>query len=95
MKHLKLREVMSFKALYGGLRNENNPSLNNSAMQFVRNQDGMFITNALNREPYMEGSVGVGNIFKVLRVDAVKRFSYLDNPNVSGWGIRARVKFDF
>jgi hypothetical protein len=95
LKHLKLREVMSFKALYGGLRNENNPSLNNSAMQFVRNQDGMFITNALNREPYMEGSVGVGNIFKVLRVDAVKRFSYLDNPNVSGWGIRARVKFDF
>ena len=42
-----------------------------------------------------EGSVGVGNIFKVLRVDAVKRFSYLDNPNVSSWGIRARVKFDF
>ena len=35
------------------------------------------------------------NIFKVLRVDLVKRFNYLDNPEVSEYGIRARVKFDF
>lgn len=95
LQKLKLREVMSFKALYGGLRDENNPAKNTGAMQFVRNSDGMQITNALDNGPYMEGSVGVGNIFKVLRVDAVKRFSYLDHPNVSSWGIRARVKFDF
>lgn len=95
LRELKLREVMSFKALYGGLRNENNPDRNPEAMRFVRNQDGLPITYALDNGPYMEGSVGVGNIFKVLRVDAVKRFSYLNNPNVSGWGIRARVKFDF
>ncbi|WP_448634699.1 hypothetical protein [Pedobacter panaciterrae] len=86
---------MSFKALYGGLRNENNPAVNNSAMQFVLNQDGVPITNSLSRDPYIEGSVGVGNIFKLLRVDLVKRFTYLDNPMVSEWGIRARVKFDF
>lgn len=95
LQKLKLREVMSFKALYGGLRDENNPEKNLNAMQFVRNQDGLSITHALDNGPYMEGSVGVGNIFKVLRVDAVKRFSYLDNPGVSSWGIRARVKFDF
>jgi hypothetical protein len=95
LQKLKLREVMSFKALYGGLRDENNPAKNTDAMQFVRNQDGIPITNALNDGPYMEGSVGVGNIFKILRVDVVKRFSYLDHPEVSSWGIRARVKFDF
>ncbi|TCC97404.1 DUF5686 and carboxypeptidase-like regulatory domain-containing protein [Pedobacter psychroterrae] len=95
LNKLKLREVMSFKALYGGLRNENNPAKNDAAMQFVRNPDGLQITNSLNNEPYMEGSVGVGNIFKILRVDMVKRFTYLDNPMVSEWGIRARVKFDF
>ncbi len=95
LKKLKLREVMSFKVLYGSLRDENNPDKNPEAMQFVRNENGQPITNSLNRAPYMEGSVGVGNIFKVLRVDAVKRFNYLDNPNVSSWGIRARVKFDF
>ena len=86
---------MSFKALYGGLRDQNNPAKNDATMQFVRNPDGIQITNSLNNEPYMEGSVGVGNIFKILRVDAVKRFTYLDNPMVSEWGIRARVKFDF
>ena len=95
LKKLKLREVASFKVLYGGLRQENNPALNSGIMQFVRNENGVPITNSLNRDPYMEGSVGVGNIFKVLRVDAVKRFSYLNNPEVSSWGIRARVKFDF
>lgn len=95
LQKLKLREVMSFKALYGGLRDENNPDKNADAMQFVRNQDGVPITHGLNSEPYIEGSVGVGNIFKVLRVDAVKRFNYLDNPGVSSWGFRARVKFDF
>ncbi len=95
LKKLKLREVMSLKVLYGGLRDENNPDKNPEAMQFVRNANGQSITNSLNSEPYMEGSVGIGNIFKVLRVDAVKRFNYLNNPDVSSWGIRARVKFDF
>ena len=95
LNKLKLREVMSFKALYGGLRDENNPTKNTGAMLFVRNQDGVQITNSLSKDPYIEGSVGIGNIFKLLRVDAVKRFTYLDNPLVSDWGVRARVKFDF
>ena len=95
LNKLKLREVMSFKGLYGGLRAENNPFANISSMRFVQNEDGVAITNSLNRGPYMEGSVGVGNIFKILRVDLVKRFSYLNNPMVSEWGIRSRVKFDF
>jgi len=95
LRELKLREVLSFKALYGGLRDENNPAVNTSTLQFVRNNEGVQVTNSLSSDPYIEGSIGVGNIFKVLRVDAVKRFTYLDNPNVSEWGIRARVKFDF
>jgi hypothetical protein len=43
----------------------------------------------------MEVSVGVANIFKLVRVDLVKRLSYLDNPGISIWGIRTRVAFDF
>jgi len=81
--------------LYGALRDENNPDKDPSLLQFPRNGAGVATTNALGNEPYMEGSVGVGNIFKVLRVDVVKRFNYLDNPEVSEYGIRARVKFDF
>jgi len=95
IKKLKLRESVSFKALYGGLRDQNNPNMDPSLLQFPKNADGVPTTYTLGRQPYMEGSVGIGNIFKLLRVDLVRRFTYLDNPVVSPWGIRARVKFDF
>jgi hypothetical protein len=95
LKKLKLREVVSLKVLYGGLRDENKPSLDGSLLQFPENSAGVPTTYSLNRDPYVEGSVGVGNIFKLLRVDLVRRFNYLDNPVVTKWGVRARVKFDF
>jgi len=95
IKRLKLREVVSFKALYGGLRNENNPNFQTGLYQLPIYENGTQRTYALGNDPYMEGSVGVGNIFKLLRIDLVKRFNYLNNPEVSEWGIRARVKFDF
>jgi len=44
----------------------------------------------------MEASVGIANIFKILRVDLIKRLTYLDHPNApQGYGIRFRMKFDF
>jgi len=95
IKKLKLREVVSFKALYGGLRNENNPNFQSGLYQLPVYENGAQRTYALGNDPYMEGSIGVGNIFKLLRVDLVKRFNYLNHPEVSEWGIRARVKFDF
>jgi len=95
IKKLKLREAVSFKALFGGLRAENNPNNDPSLLQFPRNEAGEARTFELGRQPYMEGSVGIGNIFKILRVDMVKRFNYLNNPEVSEYGIRARVKLDF
>jgi hypothetical protein len=95
LKKLKLRESVSFKILYGGLRDENNPAYDQSLLLFPTTANGVATTYILNKEPYMEGSVGVGNIFKLLRVDLVKRFNYLDHPVVSEWGVRARVKFDF
>ncbi|GLU52177.1 DUF5686 and carboxypeptidase-like regulatory domain-containing protein [Dyadobacter frigoris] len=95
LKRLKLREVVAFRGLYGGLRNENNPAYNPNLYKFLTNPDGTSATYSLNKEPYMEGSVGIANIFKLLRVDLVKRFNYLDNPNVAEWGVRARVKLDF
>jgi hypothetical protein len=95
LKKLKLREVASFKFLYGGIRAENNPAYDKSLLQFPVNTEGVQTTYTLSKEPYMEGSLGIGNIFKLLRVDVVKRFNYLDHPVVSPYGIRAMVKFDF
>ncbi len=95
LKKLKLREVLSVKALIGGLRDENNPNKESSAFRFPVDAQDKSISYALGRTPYVEGSVGVSNIFKLLRLDLVKRFNYLNHPNVSEWGIRARFRVDF
>jgi hypothetical protein len=95
LKKLQWREVLSFKAVWGGLSNQNNPALHPSLYQFPVESNGQPITYALGGTPYMEGGVGIENIFKFMRVDLVRRFDYLDHPNVSPYGIRARVKFDF
>lgn len=95
LKELKLREYISFKALYGGLRDENNPSLHPSLLQFPAGQNGVPVTYTLGKAPYMEGSIGIGNIFKIFRVDLVERFDYLNNPNTTRFGIRGSALFDF
>lgn len=59
------------------------------------------VTFTLERMPYIEASVGIENIFKIVSVDLVKRFTHLDNPNVSklgsarGWGFRVRAGIRF
>lgn len=95
IRRLKLREVVTFKGLYGGVRDENNPGLHPSLLQFPVTPEGSGLTYTLEKQPYIEGSVGLSNIFKLFRVDLVKRFNYLDHPEVAEWGVRARVKFDF
>ena len=100
-KKLKLREVATFKLVYGSLSDENDPNLDPSIPRFDVDEEGRSLTHLFTDGPYMEGSVGITNIFKVLRLDLVKRFSYLDNPQVPdlfgarGLGIRARIKVEF
>jgi len=95
LNKLRLREYITFKALYGGIRNENNPTLHPQLYQFPVAADGTPLTYSLGKTPYTEGSVGVGNIFKFFRVDLVERFNYLDQPNTVRFGIRTRATFDF
>ncbi len=94
LKKLKLREMVSAKFIWGGVRDENKPNLDPSLIKYPE-VNGQPTTFSLAKQPYVEGSVGVGNIFKLLRVDLVKRFNYLDNPFVTPIGIRAMLKFDF
>lgn len=95
IKHLKLREVASLKLLYGGIRDENNPYTHPALYQFLQDAQGQPTTFTLGRQPYAEASVGIANIFKLFRLDIVKRLTYLDNPNVAEWGLRGRFKVDF
>ena len=94
-KKLKWREVASFKAIYGGLSSQNDPALHPSLYQFPVTGTGQPITYALGKTPYVEGSVGIENIFKFVRVDLVRRFTYLDHPDVAKFGIRTLVQFSF
>jgi hypothetical protein len=94
-RRLKWREVVTFKALFGGLRKENDPAFSDDQMPFPTDELGNTTTWSLADGPYMEGSVGIANIFKLFRVDLVRRFSYLDHPNAPEWGVRARFKLDF
>lgn len=96
IKKLKFREYVSAKVLYGGLREENTPRGKDGELYTLpTDQNGATSTFSLQKEPYIEGSLGVGNILKFFRVDLVRRFTYIDNPNVSPMGVRVRFKFDF
>ncbi|HEK22096.1 MULTISPECIES: DUF5686 and carboxypeptidase-like regulatory domain-containing protein [unclassified Mucilaginibacter] len=94
-KKLKWRETASVKALWGGLSRENTPAFNGNLYQFPVDNKGVPITYALGNKPYTEISFGVENIFKFIRLDYVKRLTYLDNPDVAKWGVRVKIKFDF
>jgi len=95
LKKLKWREVASFKGIWGGLSDQNNPALHSNLYQYPLYPDGRPITYALGSTPYIEASVGIENIFKFVRVDFVRRFTYLDNPDVAKYGVRVLVQFDF
>ncbi|HLK29082.1 MAG TPA: DUF5686 family protein [Puia sp.] len=92
LKKLKLREVIEGKILYGGIRNENNPAYNQDQLKYPGGDAPTF---PLGSQPYIEAGFGIANIFKLIRVDYIKRFTYLNNPGIPTWGIKARVKFDF
>lgn len=101
-KRLKLREVVSLKALYGNLTSDNNPDLNPELYRFPTAPDGTPSTFPFEKGvPYVEASVGIMNLFKLFRVEFLQRVTYLDNPNipslfgVKGLGIRAKGKVDF
>ena len=95
IKKLGLREMVTFKALYGNLTKINDPAQQNDLFKLPVETNGTPITYTLGKTPYIEGSVGIGNIFKVFRIDLVRRFTYLNNPNVSKYGVRVRFRLDF
>jgi Family of unknown function (DUF5686)/CarboxypepD_reg-like domain len=94
LKKLKLREIVTCKILYGGLSNFNNPGYHNNLLEFPVDNYGIPLTYSLGNKPYIEASVGVSNLFKIFRIDLIRRFSYLNYPNVSGLGIRIQFRFD-
>lgn len=95
IRKLNVREVATFKALYGRVRNENLPQYNAGAFLFPTDEEGHKTTFTLERKPYMEASVGLENIFNILRVEYVRRLSYLHHPDVKPGGFRFSIGLTF
>ena len=95
LKKTKWREVLTFKAVWGGLSDRNLPENNSSLFGFPKNENGETTMFTLSRMPYMEGSAGIDNIFRFLRVDLVWRMSYRNNPDVDKLGVRFKFHVNF
>jgi len=79
IKKLKWRTFTTGKFLIGQLSSKNqqmNPAVD--VLPF----------SSLGRKPYVELGYGINNIFKVLRVEAIHRLSYIDVPNIKKFGVK-------
>jgi len=83
MRKLKWREVVSAKGVIGDLSDRHK-----SIMDYP---DGLYKVN----DPYFEASVGIENILKILRVDAMWRLSQLDHDDIQKFGLRVGVQIVF
>lgn len=93
LKRLHWREVFIFKALVGTLENRNNGSLSDSdALLYFPN--GMSSVS----KPYFETGVGIENIFRILRVDAIWRLSHrksVPGQKVENFAINVSFHLEF
>ncbi|WP_405608108.1 DUF5686 family protein [Polaribacter sp. Asnod1-A03] len=88
LKKTKMRTVIGFKTFLGNISDANvalNTTGNTAEIPLI----------APSIEPYYEYSVGVANIFKVLRVDFNFRGNYFDNADARRFGITAGLEFNF
>ena len=98
LKKLKWREAIGFKMLYGHLTDKNNPMKHpgDSELFLFPTRDGGPTSFVMDpKTPYMECSVGIHNIFKILHIDYVRRLNYLDHPDANKWGVRFMVMMTF
>ncbi len=88
INRLKLRGVISFSGIYGGLTDKNNPYIagNEGLYKFPDSStfdaNGEYISgytsSPIGKLPYMEFTAGFENILKFIRIDYVRRITYND-----------------
>lgn len=85
LRKLNWREIVSIRGVWGDLSDENIALSSPTNMTLL----------APNKEIYYEYSVGVGNIFKLMRVDFNFRGNYFDNPGARDFGVSINFGFRF
>lgn len=87
LRKLNLREVVGLRGVWGQLSDENialnAPAAINTPLQ------------APSDKIYYEYSFGIGNIFKILRIDFNFRGNYLDAPDARPFSVTGTFGFDF
>lgn len=91
VNRLKLREILTFKGLMGGLTKKNDPEYNENLYRFP---DGS-ATSRLTSTPYMELGVGIDNILTCIRLDYIWRLTYRHVPDADRRGLRVSLHFSF
>ena len=82
-RKLNLREIVGVKGVYGTVSDENK-AINASGLIYKAPE-----------KPYWEYSAGIGNIFKVFRIDFAWRGNYRDLPGTNNLTIKGSFGFYF
>ncbi|MGJ8666966.1 MAG: DUF5686 family protein [Patiriisocius sp.] len=86
IRDLNLREVIGFRTVIGNI-SQSNIDINRSNIIYQA-----------PTQPYYEYSIGIGNIFKIFRIDFNVRGNYLnevENPGARKYGVTGVFGFDF
>ncbi|MEX0997502.1 MAG: DUF5686 family protein [Flavobacteriaceae bacterium] len=83
LRNLNLREIIGFRAIYGEISEENS-ALNASNIVYQAPEN-----------IYYEYSFGVGNIFKIFRIDFNFRGNYFENEGARSFGVTGSFGFKF
>lgn len=91
IKKLKWRFFVGAKSVWGSVSEANVKLLPQS------DDSGTPVTQfyKLNREPYVEASYGIENIFSFIRVDFIHRMTHLSNPGAYPFGVKISAQFSF
>ena len=83
IKHLNLRELLTFKVLYGNRSNVHNNIIDIPANIYKLNQ------------PHMEVGVGFSNILRLFTLQSLWRLTNPDHPGAERWSIRGSIRAGF
>ena len=96
IKKLKWREMFRIRGLWGTLTDKNNPFKSNDPDLFLfPMRNGEPTSYVMGKKPYIEASVGIYNIFKLLHIEYVRRLTYTDIPGTKKGGIRFMILMIF
>jgi hypothetical protein len=89
LKKLKWRSLVTFKGVMGTMS-----EANKIANGYYDTSINYHFT-IPDKTPYMETGVGIDNIFHLIRIDAVWRLNYLNNPGICRFGLKGSLELKF